>query len=100
MPSAPAKACRCGALVPAGVRCGCVPDYQRLDRNKHYGTQAWKRTAASFRAERRGICEHCGASAASEVHHRVPRSAGGTDDFGNLQLLCEICHTRHHKRKN
>lgn len=32
--------------------------------------------------------------AATEVHHRVPLAAGGTNAFENLQALCKPCHSR------
>lgn len=28
----------------------------------------------------------------TEVHHRVPKAAGGTDDMANLETLCHPCH--------
>lgn len=31
---------------------------------------------------------------ASEVHHIVPLSSGGTNDFNNLQALCKSCHSK------
>jgi 5-methylcytosine-specific restriction protein A len=31
---------------------------------------------------------------ATDVDHIKPRRDGGTDDFGNLQPLCESCHSR------
>lgn len=50
-------------------------------------------------------CEECGARAASETHHLVPRSepsaAGASDRYknraGNLAALCGECHDRLHR---
>lgn len=28
-----------------------------------------------------------------QVDHKVPLSSGGTDDWDNLQSLCEVCHS-------
>jgi 5-methylcytosine-specific restriction enzyme A len=28
----------------------------------------------------------------TEVHHRIPKAAGGTDDMTNLETLCHQCH--------
>lgn len=39
-------------------------------------------------------CRFCGASAPHvqlEIDHVIPRSAGGADAAGNLQVLCEDC---------
>lgn len=33
-------------------------------------------------------------TAAAEVHHIVPLSAGGTHDESNLMALCKPCHSR------
>lgn len=33
----------------------------------------------------------------SQVHHIIPVSAGGTDAYDNLILLCSICHTSVHQ---
>lgn len=46
-----------------------------------------------------GTCRLCGTAPASgelDIHHLVPRSAGGLDDPANLITLCDGCHgTRH-----
>ena len=36
-------------------------------------------------------CTYCGASDRLEVDHVIPRSAGGTDDDGNLTASCWEC---------
>lgn len=33
---------------------------------------------------------------ALHVHHRIPRSAGGTDRIGNLLVVCPNCHAIAH----
>jgi hypothetical protein len=38
----------------------------------------------------------CGASKWLEVHHIVPREAGGTHDPSNLVVLCGAHHRAHH----
>lgn len=50
--------------------------------------------AALFRAGAR--CEVCGYSGPLNVHHKVPRSEGGTDDLGNLAVLCPTHHAEAH----
>ena len=44
------------------------------------------------------LCEMCRrggrVTAAAEVHHIVPLSAGGTHDESNLMALCKPCHSR------
>lgn len=39
------------------------------------------------------LCVECDG-AATEVDHIVPKSQGGTDEWGNLQALCKSCHSR------
>lgn len=38
-------------------------------------------------------CEYCGRPA-TEVHHEVPLSRGGTHDLHNLVSLCRRCHSK------
>ena len=33
-----------------------------------------------------------------ELHHRTPKSLGGTDEYDNLQLVHISCHIEHHKK--
>jgi 5-methylcytosine-specific restriction endonuclease McrA len=42
--------------------------------------------------ERDGICVRCGSTRRLHVHHRVPLRYGGSNDIGNLELLCARCH--------
>ena len=46
----------------------------------------------------RRACEVCGEAVVKdlEVHHIVPREAGGSNDLRNLVVLCERCHDKHH----
>lgn len=37
-------------------------------------------------------CQVCGREHSGQVHHVIPRSKGGTDDFSNLITLCGKCH--------
>jgi 5-methylcytosine-specific restriction endonuclease McrA len=54
-----------------------------------------------LRQDRGNECELCGTNDADgevdlEIHHRVPKSEGGTDQPSNLMLVCRQCHQRHH----
>jgi len=45
------------------------------------------------------ICRACGDTCSqgeADVHHLIPRSAGGVDDPSNLITLCDGCHAAHH----
>lgn len=37
-------------------------------------------------------CQVCGKLHSGQVHHILPRSAGGTDEMANLMTLCGRCH--------
>jgi 5-methylcytosine-specific restriction protein A len=34
------------------------------------------------------------------VHHKQKLSNGGTNDYKNLQALCQLCHSSLHARQN
>ena len=42
----------------------------------------------------RNLCRNSGA----DVHHLLPRSAGGKDEPSNLVTLCDGCHAAHHPK--
>ena len=48
--------------------------------------------AVMERVRARGVCARCGEEGAWEVDHMVPVALGGSNDEGNLQLLCARCH--------
>lgn len=68
---------------PARTDLGALPPY-RTHKNELYGRQD-------------GNCAACGehqpTKANLAIDHIVPKSKGGTDDIGNLQLLCTRCNS-------
>ena len=38
----------------------------------------------------------CGHTRHLEIHHKIPRSRGGTNDPSNLSVLCSACHSLQH----
>lgn len=38
-------------------------------------------------------CQHCGTTEELSIDHIVPRSRGGSNERGNLQVLCRRCNT-------
>ena len=42
-------------------------------------------------------CIKCGSDEHLQVHHKVYKSKGGSDDEENLITLCEACHAEEHK---
>lgn len=59
----------------------------------------WQQIRKDVLERDKATCQICGISAdigELDIHHLVPRSAGGQDDPGNLITLCDGCHgTRH-----
>lgn len=43
------------------------------------------------------LCKRELAVKEMQAHHLIPRSAGGTDDFFNLSIVCAECHRAIHK---
>ena len=68
-----------------------------VERNQGKGTYAWtkKKEAVLFRASNR--CEVCGYEGPLNIHHKVPRSKGGTDELDNLVALCPNHHAEAHE---
>ena len=77
-------------------------DYKRYERapdsNKKYG-RAWREIRSRY-ISAHPLCELClkegRLTPVEEVHHIVPVSHGGSNDFGNLMSLCQSCHTKIH----
>mgnify|MGYP000944897793 CR=1 FL=1 len=73
--------------------------YNRYERDpaskKRYGYQ-WQKVRARFLAAH-PLCAECLANGittpASEVHHILPLSRGGTHDEENLMPVCKSCHS-------
>lgn len=74
-----------------------------------YASEAWKKTRLAYIKQVSGLCERCKASGefvpGKIVHHRkyiTPKNINDpriTLSFSNLELLCEDCHNKEHKRK-
>lgn len=55
-------------------------------------------TLSALYARAGGRCEGCGRRGLLHVHHRRPRSRGGTHELINLQLRCSACHSLTHEK--
>ena len=73
--------------------------YNRYERDpaskKRYGYQ-WQKIRARFLSVHPLCAERIArgsATPASEVHHILPLSRGGTHDEDNLMALCKPCHS-------
>lgn len=73
-----------------------------------YGSEAWKRCSAAYKASKHGLCEDCLArgliAPGTEVHHVIPLTPQNinnpeiTLNWDNLVLLCEECHEERHRK--
>lgn len=74
-----------------------------------YASEAWRKTRHAYIQQANGLCERCRASGefvpGKIVHHKkyiTPENINNsriTLSFSNLELLCEDCHNKEHKRK-
>ena len=61
----------------------------------------WAKVRESVLVRDNHRCVECGIwcrDADADVHHLLPRSAGGTDEPSNLVTLCDGCHAAHHPK--
>ncbi|MBC8426457.1 HNH endonuclease [bacterium] len=58
-----------------------------------------RRQAALIRAGHRCEAPGCRRTRFLEVHHKRPRSSGGSNEPANLQVLCSGCHQFVHRRQ-
>jgi hypothetical protein len=109
---------KCGRTHPKGVRCDCEPRPKRkptaADRLRNYN-EPWRKNYNEDYAKARqvviaaqqGKCNECSdvcawfdgskwrtAGMGGEVHHKVALCDGGTNEPGNLVLVCKKCHCR------
>ena len=71
------------------------------DSAKRY-SGAWPKIRAMF-LQAHPLCEICKSEGrltpAELVHHKRKLTDGGTNDWDNLQALCQFCHSRLHASK-
>lgn len=59
----------------------------------------WSQRLAAL-AARDKVCANCKSALKLEAHHVIPYAKGGTNELGNLKLLCQRCHKGVHGGKN
>ena len=67
----------------------------------HVSSPDWTKVREGILLRDNHQCVECGISCRSadaDVHHLLPRSAGGTDEPSNLVTLCDGCHAAHHPK--
>lgn len=106
MPAAAPRPCTtpgCRRLIPYGQQCPDHPrNWAKQDKkrgNRHqrgYGND-WVKLRNSIMLRDKGLCQPCLAAGkvapATEVDHIVPKAEGGSDYPGNLQAICNACHS-------
>lgn len=115
MPKAPRRGCAYQGCPKRAVEGSsyCAEHKKQMDKDyekygRHYKTHQrygrnWKRVRDKY-IKLHPICEECMThhkiTIASQVHHRVPISEGGSNSFDNLESVCDACHNRiHNSRK-
>jgi 5-methylcytosine-specific restriction endonuclease McrA len=76
-----------------------APRQRNVERDRFYGTAAWRRLSAEVIAAAGGICNVCRKPGANMAHHLVERSKGGPDRMDNLIAVHRSCHNRYHPNK-
>ena len=70
------------------------------EQKARYG-RSWQRKRNKY-IEEHPFCERCLSEGrlipADTVHHKIPVSEGGSDNFENLMSLCKACHNQIHDR--
>lgn len=94
----------CPNLIDVGKYCDTHRQYQTHDsrrkndtaRHKHEHTRRWQKLRLMY-LRANPLCVDCKKKdkivPATEVHHILPVSDGGTDSEENLQGLCKSCHS-------
>ena len=108
MPVRAMKGCNyagCPALISKGRFC---PEHQPMSTDMERGSAAargydarWRKLREMFLAKHPLCCDPFGyhqrdkaTELATDVDHVLPRRAGGSDSYDNLQSLCHRCHSR------
>lgn len=73
--------------------------YRRgYDSSARYNSE-WRKIRKRYASEH-PLCEKCLEQGkyvpVQEVHHILPKSEGGSNDFENLMSLCRSCHNKIH----
>lgn len=95
---------RCSNLVMMpGTRCHDCRRLQWAEQDRRRGTsteRGYDRTWRGIRdwfLRRNPTCNRCEENGriipATEVHHKIPKASGGSDDIENLEALCHACHS-------
>ena len=68
---------------------------KKTSHERGYGA-VWRRIRERIFERDNGLCQSCLKAGrlrvGQDVDHVIPKSQGGTDDEGNLQLICRACH--------
>lgn len=68
-------------------------------RGINYDNNAWEKIRQKVFAVYGKRCNKCNSPVNLQIHHKVPKYQGGSDDVSNLIVLCESCHEKTHGRE-
>lgn len=78
--------------------------WSRISRHQRGYDHRWDKLRKLILARDKFLCQACLAKGrvarGNHVDHIVPKAKGGTDDTGNLQVLCAPCHDAKTTRDN
>lgn len=98
--------CGCAWLDRPGLRPAHINAYQAVQQHKRRArlvAAGGSFTAAEIEtlySKQRGCCANCGCALGDKFHrdHRRTLADGGTNDIGNIELLCGTCNLRKHAK--
>ena len=109
MPNLPPRPCAhpgCRNIATTDGRCEHHPrphNWPTQSRHERGYDRHWDVLRQQILDRDRHMCQPCLQDGiytqAKEVDHKVPKSAGGTDDPDNLQAICRQCHREKSKRE-
>lgn len=80
-------------------------NYEKYHRNREAKSKydnKWNHLRKRYIAKH-PWCEECLKEGryvkVEHVHHRIPLSEGGTNDWNNLESVCRSCHSKIHARR-
>lgn len=74
----------------------CFVCQERINEDQEYRTLFFHEDCASGIALPKGdgVCFFCHSYKNLHLHHIIPKTLGGTDDYDNLLTVCESCHKK------
>jgi 5-methylcytosine-specific restriction endonuclease McrA len=85
----------CGRPTSVGIYCdACLPAATEREKGRWRPLRNQPKIRREILERDHGVCYFCGLAGATDVHHIVPWSRGGTDEPANLAAAHADCNKR------